>query len=266
MAIGEPTLTGKRALITGAARGIGRAISEAFASEGADVALCDIDAEAAASTASEIARQHNRRALGLRIDVGNRASVLACVHDCIEQLGAVDILVNNAGISRVIPFLDMTESLWDDTLRVNLKGAYLCSQAVLPTMVATRKGKIINISSQSGKRGNSQYAAYCASKFGIIGLTQSLALEFAEFGINVNAICPGVVLTDLWRSPDMLDAYARKRGLTPEEVPGYFASKIPLKRLCGAEDVARLAVFLASDESDYMTGQSLNVSGGLEMG
>ncbi|HPO12346.1 MAG TPA: SDR family NAD(P)-dependent oxidoreductase [Candidatus Hydrogenedentes bacterium] len=258
-------LTGKRALVTGGARGIGRAIAAAFVSEGADVAVCDIDGAAATLTADEIKRQCNGRAHGFTMDVGERASVLACVGECLAALGAIDILVNNAGISKVTPFLEMPESLWDNTLRVNLKGVYLCCQAVLPGMVAAGKGKIINISSQSGKRGNSQYAAYCASKFGVIGLTQSLAQEFAESGITVNAICPGVVFTELWQSPDMLGAYARKRGLAPEAVERYFESKIPLRRLCTVEDVARAAVFLASDESAYMTGQSLNVSGGLEM-
>jgi NAD(P)-dependent dehydrogenase (short-subunit alcohol dehydrogenase family) len=159
----------------------------------------------------------------------------------------------------------MAESLWDRTLTVNLKGTYLCCQAVLPEMVERGRGKIVNMSSQSGKKGNAQYAAYCASKFGIIGLTQSLAQEFAESGICVNAICPGVAFTDLWRSPEMLDRYAAKRGIQPEEVEGYFKSQIPLKRLCTPEDVARVAVFLASDESDYMTGQALNVTGGAEM-
>ncbi len=265
MIAGTMRLKGKKALVTGAARGIGHAIAGAFVSEGAEVAICDIDGLAAALAADEIRRECRGNAYGFQMDVGDRGSVFACVEECVARLGKIDILVNNAGISRVVPFLEMPESLWDDTLRVNLKGVYLCCQAVLPSMVAAGGGTIINISSQSGKRGNSQYAAYCASKFGVIGLTQSLAQEFAESGITVNAICPGVVFTELWRSPDMLDAYARKRGLAPEEVAAYFESKIPLRRLCTVEDVARVAVFLASDDSAYMTGQSLNVSGGLEM-
>jgi sorbitol-6-phosphate 2-dehydrogenase len=132
-------------------------------------------------------------------------------------------------------------------------------------MVERRGGKIINISSQSGKRGSSQYAAYCASKFGVIGLTQSLAQEFAGLGIAINAICPGVAFTELWRSPDMLEKYAQKRGIRPEEVESHFKSQIPLGRLCTPEDVAGVAVFLASEDSDYMTGQALNVTGGFEM-
>ena len=258
-------LRDKAALITGAARGIGRGIAEAFATEGASVAICDVDAETARATEAEIRSKHRVDTCMVEVDVKVREGVLAMVEFATRRFGQIDILVNNAGISKVVPFLEMDESLWDATMDTNLKGTFLCCQAVLPQMVERRSGRIINVSSQSGKRGSSQYAAYCASKFGMIGLTQSLAREYAALGITVNAICPGVAFTDLWRSPDMIEKYAAKRSLRPEDVEGYFKSQIPLGRLCTPEDVAKVAVFLASDGSNYMTGQALNVTGGLEM-
>lgn len=258
-------LSGKTTVITGAARGIGRGIAEAFARGGAAVAVCDIDADAAAKTAAEIGARFGIESLAIAVDVRDRVSVLAMAESAMDRFGRIDVLVNNAGISEVIPFLDMEESLWDATLDTNLKGTYLCCQAVLPQMVERRRGRIINVSSQSGKRGSSHYVAYCASKFGIIGLTQSLAQEYAAQGITVNAICPGVAFTDLWRSPAMLNRYAEKRGLCPEEVERHFEKQIPMGRLCTPEDVARVAVFLASDASDYLTGQAINVTGGAEM-
>ena len=258
-------LTQKVCIVTGAARGIGRAIAERFAREGASVAAGDLDAAAAGAVAAAIQGTGASRAIGLELDVASWDSMRAMVDRAQAELGPVDILVNNAGISKVVPFLEMEEALWDATLAVNLKGAYLGCRAVLPGMVERGQGVIINMSSQSGKKGNSHYAAYCASKFGIIGLTQSLAQEFAESGIRINAICPGVVFTDLWKSSDMLDEYARKRGIRPDEVEDHFKRTIPMGRLGTVEDVANVAVFLASDDSAYMTGQALNVTGGAEM-
>lgn len=258
-------LPGKSAVITGAARGIGRGIAERFAREGASVAICDIDAAAARDTEAALRARHGPAVCAIEVDVADRAGVLAMAESVTRRFGRIDVLVNNAGISKVVPFAEMDEALWDATLDVNLKGAFLCCHAVLPQMAAQGSGRIVNICSQSGKRGNAQYAAYCASKFGLIGLTQSLAQEYAALGITVNAICPGVVMTDLWRSPDMLDAYAAKRGLQTEEVEGYLRRRIPLGRLCTPEDVASVAAFLASDESGYMTGQALNATGGAEM-
>ena len=152
------------------------------------------------------------------------------------------------------------EQIWDQTLEVNLKGAFLGCQAAIRRMAPRQAGVIINMSSQSGKVGNSHYAAYCASKFGIIGLTQSLAVEFAAQGIRVNAICPGVVPTPMWDT--QIEDYAHKRDLKPEEVMSHFESNIPMGRIGKAEDIAQAALFLASDEADYITGQALNVSGG----
>jgi len=259
-------LEGKTAVVTGGARGIGRGIAGAFAREGAAVAVCDIDQNAATKTADALRDTAGAHAMAVAVDVRDGGRVAAMVEAVTQRFDGVDVLVNNAGVSKVAPFLETDEALWDDTLAVNLKGAFLCCRAVLPGMLARGRGAIINISSQSGKRGNAQYAAYCASKFGLIGLTQSLAQEYAETGIRVNAICPGVVFTELWQSPDMLERYAAKRGIEPEGVEDYFKAQIPLGRLGTPEDVARVAVFLASDESGYMTGQALNVTGGTLMG
>jgi len=256
------TLAGRRALVTGAGRGIGKAIALELASRGADVAVNDLSAEPAEAVAEEITGR-GARALSLPCDVSRRSQVQQMVHAVIEQWGGLDILVNNAGVSRIVPFLEMAEETWDQVIDTNLKGAYLCSQEALRTMVSQGAGAIVNVSSQSGKEGNSCYAAYCASKFGIIGLTQSLAREFAPSGIRVNAVCPGVCFTELWE--EQLPDYARKRGLEPEQVKAYLEGKVPLGRLGTPEEIARVVAFLASDEASYITGQAINVTGGAIM-
>ena len=255
-------LSGKIAVITGGGSGIGAAICRAFAEEGAAVAITDIRLQAAQEIAAEIARC-NGRVGTWAFDVSDRSAVEQAADQIEKQLGPIDVWVNNAGISRIVPFLECSEELWEQTLRINLKGAFIGCQAAIRRMLPRRQGVVLNMSSQSGKVGNSQYTAYCASKFGIIGLTQSLAVEFAGAGIRVNALCPGIVMTPLW--DQMLGDYARKRNLKPEDVRPYLEKRIPMGRLCTPEDVARTAVFLASDESDYLTGQALNVSGGMVM-
>ena len=253
------SLKDRVAIITGAASGIGKAIAKSYVEKGVRVAIADINLPAAQKAALEI----GSTTLAVIVDVKERDSVEAMVSEVEKTLGSPTILVNNAGISSVSPFLDCTEETWDRTIDINLKGTFNCCQAVIRRMQPNKTGSIINISSQSGKSGNSQYAAYCASKFGIIGLTQSLAIEFAKEGIRANAICPGVVMTPLW--DDMMADYAKKRNLTPEQVKPYLESKIPMGKLCSEQDVANMALFLASDESKYITGQSLNVSGGAIM-
>lgn len=256
------SLENKVVVVTGAGQGIGAAIARAFAAEGARVAVADVNLETASRVATEIGAEKNR-ALACDCDVTDRAAVEALAERVEKELGAMAVWVNNAGISRIVPFLDCAEDLWDRTLAVNLKGAFLGCQAAIRRMLPRGFGVILNMSSQSGKVGNSQYAAYCASKFGVIGLTQSLALEYAASGIRVNALCPGVVFTPLWE--EMQADYAQKRGLKPDEVKKYLAGKIPLGRLCDPGDVADLAVFLASDAAAYITGQAINVSGGTIM-
>ena len=252
-------LRNKVAIVTGGASGIGKAIVEGFASEGAKVAIADLNLEVATATAEKIGAS----AIPVKVDVGDMKSVDEMVKQVEAELGPVDILVNNAGVSYITPFHECSEELWDKTIRINLKGAFNCCRGVINDMLARKGGVILNMSSQSGKSGNSQYTAYCASKFAIIGLTQSLAVEYADSGIRVNALCPGVVFTPLWDK--MIVDYAKKRDMKPEEVKPYLESKIPMGRLCTEEDVTKAAVFLASEEASYITGQAINLSGGTIM-
>lgn len=247
------------AIITGAAEGIGKGIAERFAREGARVVVADIRRDPAEQTAQVIGRS----ALALEVDVSDRSSVETLVATVEKDAGPIDILVNNAGVSDIVPFLELDDATWDRHIDINLKGTFLCAQSVLKCMAPRRRGKIINLSSQSGKKGTSQYQAYCASKFGIIGLTQSLAAEFASHNITVNAICPGFVFTPLWER--MLPDYAAKRNISVEQVRDYVIGRIPLGRLCTPEDVAGVAAFLASKDADYITGQAINVTGGAVM-
>lgn len=253
-------LNGKTALITGAARGIGKTIALRFAQEGAKIALNDINKESLEDTAREIKKVSRERVIYKRADISKSKEVKELAQYVTEELGVIDILINNAAISQIVSFLDTSEKLWDRTMEVNLKGAFLCCQAVIPGMIKKGKGKIINMSSQSGKRGSKWHAAYCVSKFGIIGLTQSLALELAPYRINVNAVCPGVVFTSLWE--EQAADQARRKGIEEKEVKKDLLKNIPLARLGTPEDVANLVLFLASSRSDYITGQAINLSGG----
>ena len=255
-------LQNKVAVVTGGGGGIGGEICRVFANEGAAVAVADVQLEAAEKIAAEI-RHTSGKAGAWAFDVADRQAVEEAAEQIESQLGPIDIWLNAAGVSYITPFLDCSDETWDLTQRVNLKGTFICSQVAISRMRPRKRGVILNMSSQSGKQGNSHYGAYCASKFGIIGLTQSIAVEFAAEGIRANCLCPGVVFTPLW--DDMLEDYASKRNLKPEDVRPYMEGKIPMGRLCEPEDVARAAVFLASDESSYITCQALNISGGTIM-
>jgi 3-oxoacyl-[acyl-carrier protein] reductase len=244
-------LDGKSAVVTGAAVGIGKAISQAFAGEGACVAACDLDAENAEKTAEEI-RSGGGEASAYRTDVSDWKSVTEAVEKILEEFGNIDILVNNAGITRDNLIIRMSDEEWDDVLRVNLKGVFHFTKAVASSMLRQRSGKIISISSVVGIMGNAGQANYAASKAGIIGLTKALAREFAPRGINVNAIAPGFIKTR------MTEALTRQQ-------TDSLLSRIPFARLGEPEDVAKAALFLASDLSDYITGQVLVVDGGMVM-
>lgn len=251
---------GKKVAVTGASSGIGAAIAESFAQEGADVAFLDLDGKRAESSAALAREKHHTECIGLMVDVSNKDSVETAFETIENTFGGLDIFVNCAGISIIVPMLECTEEIWDKTIDVNLKGTFLCMQSAIRIMEKQKSGSIICMSSQSGKVGGSQYQAYCASKFGVIGIVQSAAMEFAKSGIRINAVCPGVVRTPMWDKQEV--SYAKKRGLQPSEVMPYFESKIPMGRIGTLDEVVKVTFFLAGEDSSYLTGQSLNVAGG----
>jgi 3-oxoacyl-[acyl-carrier protein] reductase len=247
----ELELLGKVALVTGGAQGIGRAIALLLAQKGADIVVSDINLEKAEGTAKEI-EAIGRRAMAIRTDVANTNDVEHMVQAVLEKFGQIDILVNNAGIARDKLILRMTEEDWDAVLNVNLKGTFNCTKAVIRHMSKQRKGKIVNIASVVGEMGNAGQANYSASKAGVIGFTKTMAREFAQRGINVNAIAPGYIETPM---TDVL----------PEKTKAELRRMIPMERLGRPEDVAEAVLFLVSEVSSYITGQVLNVNGGIYM-
>ena len=255
-------LKNKVAVVTGGGSGIGAGICKRFYQEGAKVVICDISKENAKRIIEEIGGDKSSL-LAIRADVSNPAQMEAVGVEVENTFSKIDIWVNCAGVSYIVPFLDCSEEMWNKTIDINLKGTFNGCQTAIKRMLKQNSGVILNMSSQSGKKGGAQYSAYCASKFGVIGLTQSLAAEFAENNIRVNALCPGIVFTPLWDS--MIKDYAAKRNMKVEEVKPYFEKKIPLQRLCSLEDIEKTAVFYASDDASYMTGQSINITGGTIM-
>jgi NAD(P)-dependent dehydrogenase (short-subunit alcohol dehydrogenase family) len=252
-------LEGRTAIVTGSSGGIGRAIALRLARAGCDVGIFDRDEAGAAETA-DLVRHERRNAHVALGSVADRQEVDAGAARLIERLGHVDILVNNAGILRTSKFLDIAPREWRDLLAVNLDGTFHFCQAVLPHMVARQSGAIINMSSWTGKKGVPNHAAYSASKFAVIGLTQSIAGEMAEHGIRINAVCPGIIVgTQMRREAEAMN---KTQGLPDVETR---AKTIPLRRVGYPEDVAAVVAFLASDEAAYMTGQAVNVTGGLWM-
>lgn len=252
-------LKGRVALVTGGASGIGAGVCKELAKNGASVVVTDINKEAAEKVANEI-NENSGRAIACKLDVTKAEEIRSVGEIAKNEFGLIDIWVNSAGISIITPFFAHTEEIWDKTMDINLKSQFLCSKEAITQMLEKGGGSIINMSSQSGKVGTSSYRAYCASKFGVIGLTQSLSKEFAKDKIRVNAVCPGVVYTPMWEKQTA--DYGKKRNLAEDEVMDYFRDKIPAHRLGTVEDVAKLIVFLASDNSDYITGQAINLNGG----
>ena len=247
-------LNGRVGLITGAGGGIGTAIARRLTREGMAIAVLDRDGAAAEAIGAEIG------GLGVAADVTSEDEVGRAVEGVLARFGQIDLLVNNAGVAWMGPALEMPLEALQAMLRVNVEGVFLVSRAVLPHMIARRSGSIINLASWAGKTGNAYFAGYSASKFAVIGLTQALARETAPHGIRVNAICPGIVVDTAMRTA--IESQQRQYGL-PETAER--EKSIPIGHVSVPEDVARVAAFLASDESSYMTGESINLSGGLLM-
>ena len=253
-------LDGKTAIVTGGAQGIGRATALRFAAEGARVVIADLQDDAAKAVAAEI-EAAGGEALGLALDVRRQEQVQAVVDTAVGRFGGVDILMNNAGVIKITPFLEIDEAEWDLLFDVNCKGLLWCAQAAARQMIEQgRGGKIINVASQAGRRGESLVLTYCASKATVISMTQSMALALAPHKINVNAIAPGIVDTPLWESNDR--RFAELLGMEVGEPKRTFVATIPLGRIEQPEDVAGMAAFLASSDADYITQQTLNVDGG----
>ena len=203
--------------------------------------------------------------MGMNIDVNSDEPVAKLVDETVKNFGGLDIMVSNAGILIAQPLDEFPPEKWMKVMEVNLFGYFLCVKHAARVMKVQKSGAIIQINSKSGKKGSYKNSAYAASKFGGIGLTQSAALELAEFGVRVNAVCPGNMLdSPLWVN-SLFKQYARTRGMTEEEVREYYVNQVPMKRGCSYEDVCNAVVFLASDQSSYMTGQAINVTGGQEM-
>lgn len=258
-------LEGKKAIVTGGAQGLGAAISEHLAEAGCDVVIWDINREVAEKTASEIAGRTGRVVSCDVVDVTNAERVHEAVDTAVERLGWLDIMVCNAGILISGDSITLDAAAWRKVLEVDLTGYFLCAREAARVMLPNRSGAIIQINSKSGKKGSFKNAAYAASKFGGIGLTQSLALEFAEQGIRVNAVCPGNLLNSpLWVN-SLFKQYAKNQGISEEAVRQKYIDQVPMKRPCEYRDVSNVVVFLASDAAGYMTGQAINVTGGQEM-
>ncbi|GAA4712857.1 3-oxoacyl-[acyl-carrier-protein] reductase [Brevibacillus fulvus] len=246
------TLTGKTALVTGASRGIGRAIALRLAEAGADVVINYAGSEAAAAETAAKVKEMGREALIVRANVANGEEVNEMFKAALDRFGKIDILVNNAGITRDNLIMRMKEEEWDEVINTNLKGVFNCIKAATRPMMKQRSGKIINITSVVGVLGNPGQANYVAAKAGVIGLTKTSARELASRGITVNAIAPGFIATDM---TDQLS----------EELKSAMLTQIPLGRLGQAEEIAQVVCFLASPAADYMTGQTLHVDGGMYM-
>lgn len=253
---------GRVALVTGAGSGIGRGIAMGFASEGALVAVNDVNFSAAESVAAEL-NAAGGRGMAVAADVCDEVQVQDMVQRVADNFGRIDILVNNAGVGVIVPVLEMKAEEWDFVMNVNARGTFLCSREVARHMVESGiRGSIINISSQAGKTGARYQGVYCASKAAVLAFTQVLGLELARSGINVNAVCPGVVDTPMMK--ELIATLAQRSKVPEAQVEKAMMRMVPMGRIETPDDVAGVVKFLASDEASYMTGQAINVTGGME--
>ncbi len=244
-------LEGKKAIVTGAGQGIGKAIALELARRGSDVAVCDLNADTAGATSQEI-ESLGRKTLALVVDVADSQAVAEAVEKTVQAFGQIDILVNNAGWDKIQPFIDTTPDFWDKVIGINYKGVLNFSHAVCQGMAERKTGKIVNVASDAGRVGSLGETVYAGAKGGVIAFTKSLAREMARAGVHVNCICPGPTDTDLFKEQ-------------PEKVRTALERAIPFRRVAQPEDIARAVAFFASPMSDYITGQVLSVSGGLTM-
>ncbi len=258
-------LQDKIALVTGGSQGLGRAICRRLATEGCHVVVADLNEEGAKETAALIAKETERQAIGVKVDVTHEAEVEAVVKQTVQKFGRLDILVANAGILISGPVTEFDADKWRLVLDVNLAGYFLAAKHAARIMKTQKSGVIVQINSKSGKKGSFKNSAYAASKFGGIGFTQSLALELAEDGVRVNSVLPGNLLdSPLWVD-SLYKQYAKNQGITEDEVRQKYVNQVPMKRGCTYEDVCNVVVFMASGQAGYMTGQAINVTGGQEM-
>jgi sorbitol-6-phosphate 2-dehydrogenase len=258
-------LEGKNAVITGGAQGLGEAIVHRLASERANVVIADINLANCEKVAADVAERYGIKSIPLKVDVTNDEDAQAMVKACTDNFGTLDIMVCNAAILIAGETTQFATADWRKVMEVNLVGGFICMREAAKAMLPQGKGSIIQINSKSGKRGSSKNSAYSASKFGGIGLVQSLALEFAPSQVRVNAVCPGNLLdSPLWVN-SLYKQYAKRWGITEEEVRKKYEAQVPLGRGTSYDDITNVVVFLASDKSSYMTGQAINVTGGQVM-
>ena len=253
-------LKNKVAVVTGASQGLGEALAQRLDAEGCKVVVCDINYDGAQKVASSL-----KDAMALAVDVTNFEQLQQAAKTVIEKYGQVDILISNAAIVKSGDIFSLTPEAFALVTNINLNGYFNTVKAFAPYMLERKYGSIIQINSKSGRKGSFKNGAYASSKFGGVGLTQSLALEFAESGVRVNCICPGNLLNSpLWVN-SLFKQYAQNQGITEEAVREKYINQVPMKRSCEYEDIANAMVFLASDQSSYMTGQAINVTGGQQM-
>jgi NAD(P)-dependent dehydrogenase (short-subunit alcohol dehydrogenase family) len=251
------------AVVTGGARGLGRAIAHAFAEQGADLVVCDINEDGARTTARQLTARLGRTVTAIPADVSDPDDVDRLVEDVTLNFGRIDHLINNAGTIAIAPITDTPPQVWDRVLAVNLRGVFLLTRAVLPVMSAAGSGSIVNVASQAGKRPNRYIAAYCASKAGVISLTRTAAPEAAPV-VRVNCVCPGFIDTEL-QEEEEYEVVSALTGQPRDEIRQSWLNAMPLGRIQTVEEVAAAVMFLASPAASQITGEALNISGGLVM-